>query len=55
MDPAYQGTYEVQTSPDLVNWTDVDPRPFPSGGSLSYLLPTGLGKQFVRLLVTPAP
>ena len=44
MDAAYNGTYEVQTSPDLVNWTNVDPRPLPSGGSLSYPLPTGLGK-----------
>ena len=55
MAPDYQGTYEVQTSPDLVTWTDVDPRPAPSGGNLSYLLPAGLGKQFVRLLVTPSP
>jgi hypothetical protein len=56
-DPAYLGTYEVQTSPDLVNWTNVDPRPEPSGGNLSYLLPTGApgGKSFVRLLVTPTP
>ena len=52
---AYQGTYEVQTSPDLVTWTNVDPRPTPTGGILSYTLPTGLGKQFVRLLVTPTP
>ena len=51
----YEGTYEVQTSPDLVTWTNVDPKPLPSDGNLSYLLPTGLGKQFVRLLVTPAP
>ncbi len=57
MDPAYAGTYEVQTSPDLVTWTNVDPRPTPSGGTLSYTLPTGApgGKSFVRLLVTPAP
>jgi hypothetical protein len=55
MDPAYSGTYEVQTSPDLVTWTNVDPRPLPVGGQLSYTLPSGLGKQFVRLLVTPAP
>jgi hypothetical protein len=54
---AYQGTYEVQTSTDLVNWTNVDPRPTPSGGSLSYTLPSGApgGKSFVRLLVTPTP
>ncbi|MCX6872723.1 MAG: Ig-like domain repeat protein [Verrucomicrobia bacterium] len=57
MDPAYSGTYEVQTSTDLVNWMNVDPRPTPSGGILSYTLPTGApgGKSFVRLLVTPTP
>jgi autotransporter-associated beta strand protein len=54
---AYQGTYEVQTSTDLVTWTNVDPRPTPSGGTLSYTLPADApgGKSFVRLLVTPAP
>jgi hypothetical protein len=55
---AYQGTYEVQTSTDLVNWTNVSsPKPTPSGGTLSYTLPTGApgGKSFVRLLVTPTP
>ncbi|MCX6878598.1 MAG: autotransporter-associated beta strand repeat-containing protein [Verrucomicrobia bacterium] len=51
----YAGTYEVQTSPDLATWTNVTPRPTPAGGNLSYLLPTGMGKQFVRLLVTPTP
>ena len=53
----YEGTYEVQTSPDLVTWTNVSPKPVPSGGNLSYLLPPGAsgGKSFVRLLVTPAP
>ena len=55
MDLNFEGTYEIQTSPDLGTWTNVDPRPLPSGGTLSYLLPTGLGKQFVRLLVTPTP
>jgi Bacterial Ig-like domain (group 3) len=57
MDANYQGTYEVQTSPDLVNWTNVDPKPAPSGGTLSYTLPPGAlgGKSFVRLLVTPTP
>jgi len=55
MDPAYLGTYEVQTSPNLSDWTNVTPRPVPSGGNLSYLLPTGLGKRFVRLFVTPTP
>ena len=55
MDAAYQGTYEVQTSPDLVNWTNVDPKPLPAGGSLSYTLPHDGPKLFVRLLVTPTP
>jgi hypothetical protein len=54
---SYQGTYEVQTSPDLVNWTNVVPKPVPSGGILSYTLPSGApgGKNFVRLFVTPTP
>ena len=51
----YEGTYEVQTSPDLVTWTNVDPKPLPSGGNLSYTLPTGEVKLFLRLLVTPTP
>ena len=57
MNAAYQGTYEVQTSPNLVNWTNVDPRPLPSGGNLSYTLPPGApgGRSFVRLQVTPTP
>ena len=57
MDSCYFGTYEVQTSSDLVDWTNVDPRPLPSSGSLSYTLPADApgGKSFVRLLVTPAP
>ena len=57
MNAAYQGTYEVQTSPNLGNWTNVVPRPLPSGGTLSYTLPPEApgGKSFVRLLVTPTP
>jgi autotransporter-associated beta strand protein len=55
MDPAFSGSYEVQTSSDLGIWDNVTPRPEPSGGDLTYTLPPGLGKQFVRLLVTPAP
>jgi hypothetical protein len=51
----YEGTYEVQTSPDLTTWTNVSPKPVPSGGNLSYTLPTGSAKLFLRLLVTPAP
>jgi autotransporter-associated beta strand protein len=57
MDPAYNGTYEVQTSPDFAIWTNVVPKPVPSGGSVRYTIPTGVlgGKSFVRLLVTPMP
>ena len=57
MDPAYNGTYEVQTSPDFAIWTNVVPKPVPSGGSVRYTIPTGAlgGKSFVRLLVTPMP
>jgi len=51
----YNGTYEVQTSADLSNWIAVDPQPEVIGGNLTYALPEGLGKQFIRLLVTPAP
>jgi hypothetical protein len=49
----YQGTFVVQTSPDLGTWTPADPQPMPTGGYLTYTLPSGLGKQFVRLVVTP--
>jgi hypothetical protein len=55
MNPAYTGSYEVQTSPDLSTWTNVDPKPAPADGKVSYTLPPGLGTQFVRLLVTPTP
>jgi len=53
MSATFQGTYEVQTSPDLGTWTNVTPRPTATGGYLTYTLPSGLGKQFVRLVVTP--
>jgi hypothetical protein len=55
MSSSYEGTYEVQTSTDLVNWTPVDPQPTLTDGTLSYTLPPGApgGKSFVRLLVTP--
>ena len=54
MSATFQGTYEVQTSPDLGTWTNVTPRPTATGGYLTYTLPSGLGKQFVRLLVIPS-
>lgn len=51
----FSGTYKVQTSPDLSTWTDVDPQPTPSGGNLTYTLPSDApgGTSFVRLKVTP--
>jgi autotransporter-associated beta strand protein len=53
VNPDYQGTFEVQISSDLSIWTPADPQPTPSAGNLIYTLPSGLGKQFVRLVVTP--
>jgi fibronectin-binding autotransporter adhesin len=52
---AYNGTYEIQTSPDLIDWTNVSPKPLPTGSNLNYILPSGSNKRFVRLVVTPAP
>ncbi|MEN9974091.1 MAG: hypothetical protein RLZZ282_97, partial [Verrucomicrobiota bacterium] len=52
-DPAYLGTWQVQTSPDLSVWTNVAGTA--NGSSVSYTLPPGLGTWFVRLLVTPTP
>jgi autotransporter-associated beta strand protein len=53
VNPNYQGTFEVQISSDLITWTPASPQPTPSAGNLTYTLPSGLGKQFVRLVVTP--
>ncbi len=50
-DPAYSGTYTVQTSPDLVTWTNVTSTVV--GNTVEYTLPTGQEKLFVRLDVTP--
>lgn len=54
----YGTQYVVQTSQDLVNWTNVPSGNLTTntdgpGGSLTYTLPTGQGKWFVRLVVTP--
>lgn len=52
---AYGTEFVVQTSTNLVSWTDVlvtDPNLNNLAGSVSYT-PTGAGKQFVRLKVTP--
>ena len=54
---AYGSQYVVQTSGDLVNWTDVPSGSLTTnsagpGGSLTYIL-TGTAPRFVRLKVTP--
>ena len=51
--PTYNGTWQVQISSDLSAWTNVASTN--DGSSISYTLETGLGKKFVRLLVTPTP
>lgn len=50
-DPAFNGTWQVETSPDLINWTDVAATDL--GTSVEYILPSGMDKFFVRLAVTP--
>lgn len=53
---AYGTQFVVQTSTDLVNWTDVlvgDPNLNNTSGSVSYTLPTGAPKEFCRFVVTP--
>lgn len=53
---AYGTQFVVQTSSNLTSWTDVlvgDPNLNNTAGSVSYTLPTGAGKLFVRLVVTP--
>jgi hypothetical protein len=54
----YGTQFVVQTSPDLVIWTPVpgdgsDPNLSNIGASVSYTLTPGVGKKFVRLVVTP--
>ena len=51
----FSGTYAVQTSPDLVDWTGVTLGVVDNGTSVVYTLPTGAVRLFVRLDVTPAP
>jgi hypothetical protein len=53
---AYGTQFVVKTSTDLVNWTPVagnDPNLGNTAGSVSYTLPHGAGKIFVRLAATP--
>jgi hypothetical protein len=49
----YNGTYQVQISSDLSAWENVASTN--NGSSISDTLEPGLGKKFVRLLVTPTP
>jgi hypothetical protein len=53
---AYGSQFVVQTSTDLVNWTDVpgtgDANLANASASVAYTV-SGSGKQFVRLKVTP--
>jgi hypothetical protein len=56
MDPAFSGSYQVQTSPDLDAWTDrKDDADYVTvhAGSVVCTLPAGAGTLFVRLVVTP--
>ncbi|BCU79697.1 autotransporter-associated beta strand repeat-containing protein [Luteolibacter sp. LG18] len=53
---SYGTAFVVQTSPDLTTWTDIlanDSNLSNAAGSVQYTLPTGAGKLFVRLKVTP--
>ena len=49
----FQGTYAVETSPDLAAWTPASVGVVDKGTSVEYTLPTGEVRIFVRLLVTP--
>jgi len=54
--PAFSGSYAVQTSADLVEWTDVTEdatQVTKNADSVVWTRPTGPDKCFVRLLVTP--
>ena len=52
---SFSGSYAVQTSSDLANWTDATLGVVDNGSSVVYTLPAGATKLFVRLDVTPAP
>ena len=52
----YSTQFVVQTSPDLVTWSPVagsDPNLSNTANSVSFTLPPGAGRLFVRLVVTP--
>ena len=53
---AYGTQFVVKTSTNLTSWDpvlDTDPNLVNTAGSVSYTLPTGASKIFVRLEVTP--
>ncbi|MEO5914795.1 MAG: autotransporter-associated beta strand repeat-containing protein [Luteolibacter sp.] len=50
-DPAFNGSYTVQTSPDLTAWTNAASNVV--GNTVQYTPVTNLGKVFVRLVVIP--
>jgi hypothetical protein len=53
---AYGTQFVVQTSTDLVNWTNVsvdDPKLTNTASLVAYTLAGGLNKQFIRLMVMP--
>lgn len=53
---AYGAQFVVETSGDLADWDPVlltDPNLSNTEGSVAYTMPTGAGKIFVRLMVTP--
>ena len=49
----FTGTYAVETSPDLAVWTPVDEDAPATEGFVTYTLPTGEVRIFLRLSVTP--
>jgi hypothetical protein len=48
-------TYRVLSSTNLTSWNDVTPQAVVGADSISYTLPSGSGKLFVRLEVVVAP
>lgn len=49
----FSGSYRVETSSDMVTWTNVTGTVTDNGTSVTYTLPTNSGKLFVRLAVNP--
>lgn len=49
--PSFLGSYSVQTSPDLINWTDAASTVV--GNNVEYTVPQNQGRIFIRLRVIP--